>query len=201
LAVVTGLNLNRNNSRSQVRLQPRVEYVCVACVTERPPGNPRKQLRHLEYRSILSWPGSSVSGRWQPLSLPATCCVDHRVGESPPLRAVVRGEEDMDDFALTLRLDTPLMQGGPRTGEPDGSGILRGPSVRGLLHQFARALIGPYLKGDAKSTRDAELLLLGSSPSPKEQKEQPQANGKGRPTFRLHQLEREPLPLERKARP
>jgi hypothetical protein len=66
-------------------------------------------------------------------------------------------------FTVTLRIDTPLMQGGPIARECDPAFWLRGPSVRGLLHTWARALIGPFAGGDAGLTRQAELRLLGGA--------------------------------------
>jgi|CXWL01.1.fsa_nt_gi hypothetical protein len=67
----------------------------------------------------------------------------------------------MQDFTIHLRVDTPCMLGGP-SAEMDPTQVLRGPSVRGLLHTFARALIGPLLSQNPRETRDAERRLLGA---------------------------------------
>ena len=64
---------------------------------------------------------------------------------------------------MTLRLDTPLLQGGPRSGATDPVGTLRPSSVRGLMHTWVRAVFGPLLAGKAPLLRAAEGLLLGTS--------------------------------------
>ena len=69
----------------------------------------------------------------------------------------------MDGFHIFLRVDSPLLQGGPVRGQAEQYAQLRGPALRGLLHTFVRALIGPLLDQDAKRTRDAQRLLLGAA--------------------------------------
>lgn len=75
----------------------------------------------------------------------------------------------MHDFRITLRVDTPVLLGGADNRDWDESGHLRGGSVRGLLHTFARALWAPALvksgKKQVDSTRllDAERRLFGES--------------------------------------
>lgn len=79
----------------------------------------------------------------------------------------------MKDFSFSLRLDSPLLQSGALSKEIDSTRTLRGPSIRGLLHTFARAAIGPYLAGNSGDLFKAEQKLLGG------------ASGVGEATFRL----------------
>lgn len=81
----------------------------------------------------------------------------------------------MNDFTIRLRLETPMFLGGPLAGEVDRRQTLREASIRGLLHTFARALLGPLLNQDIDETRKAEMLLLGSAGG----------DGGQPPTFRL----------------
>lgn len=69
----------------------------------------------------------------------------------------------MKDFQVTVRLDTPLLQSGAEAKSIDPAKALRGPSMRGLLHTFARALIGPLVGSDPELTKRAEYLLLGAA--------------------------------------
>ena len=69
----------------------------------------------------------------------------------------------MRDFKVTLRLDTPLLLGGAVSGEPDPLHWVRGASVKGLLHTFTRALIGPAVGGSIAAVRPHEMRLLGEA--------------------------------------
>ncbi|MBK8233101.1 MAG: hypothetical protein IPK72_21595 [Candidatus Eisenbacteria bacterium] len=69
----------------------------------------------------------------------------------------------MQSFEFRLHLDAPLLLGGVQAGAVDPGGMLRGPSVRGLMRTFARAWLGPMLKFDPKATREAERRLLGAA--------------------------------------
>jgi hypothetical protein len=81
----------------------------------------------------------------------------------------------MRDFKVALRLETPLLLGGPWSGECDPVALLRGASIRGLLHTFTRALIGPYFPEKPGEVHRLESLLLGTAGG---------EDSKG-PTFRL----------------
>lgn len=70
-------------------------------------------------------------------------------------------------FSFTVVAETPVLQGGaspPWAGSSAGEKlfVVRPTAIRGLMHTFARALIGPYLGGDCAQTKKAELLLLGA---------------------------------------
>lgn len=74
----------------------------------------------------------------------------------------------MHDFRITLRVDSPLLLGGAGPWGSEPTCALRGPSVRGLLHTFARAMMGPHFIDDEgqldfERLRTAERRLLGSS--------------------------------------
>jgi len=71
----------------------------------------------------------------------------------------------MHDFSLELRLDSPLLLGGPESGEVDSSHMLSCLPVRGLFRTFTRALVGPFLDQNWSRIRDAENRLLGSPAS------------------------------------
>lgn len=73
------------------------------------------------------------------------------------------GDQTMKDTAFTLHFDSPMFLGGCDSGGLEPQGRLRGTSIRGLLHTWARALIGPFFDGDGERTRKAEQLLLGST--------------------------------------
>ncbi len=68
----------------------------------------------------------------------------------------------VNDFGITVELDSPLLLGGAFSGRIDPARIIRPASVRGLMHTFARALFGPLLGSDGRRTRDAERRLLGA---------------------------------------
>ena len=89
----------------------------------------------------------------------------------------------MKDFQITLTLQTHLLQGGPLAGELDPAHRLRGPSVRGLLHAFARALVGPLVAADPARTREAEAALLGAA----------RGDDGGSVTFRVQDVSDNPL--------
>lgn len=67
----------------------------------------------------------------------------------------------MHSFSVTLRLDTPLLQSGPESRNVDPSRVLRGPSVRGLMRTWFRAVVADLVSGDENALRMAERLLLG----------------------------------------
>jgi len=68
----------------------------------------------------------------------------------------------MNDFELTVELDSPLLLSGARSGMVDPARLIRPASVRGLVHTFARALFGPLLASNPENTRHAERKLLGA---------------------------------------
>jgi len=72
-------------------------------------------------------------------------------------------------MTVTVRLDTPLLQGGPTCllggGGANGWTLateLRESQVKGLLHTFARALFLPLLDESPQKAKHAERLLLGA---------------------------------------
>lgn len=85
----------------------------------------------------------------------------------------------MGGFSVTTRFDSPILAGGaaPRLFDPkehSGADVpratpfiadveVRGPALRGLLHTFARAIIGPLVGGSPLDTREAERRLLGAA--------------------------------------
>lgn len=69
----------------------------------------------------------------------------------------------MNDFQVTVELDSPLLLSGAQSGKKvDPAHMIRPASVRGLMHTFARALFGPLLGSAPKETRKAERRLLGA---------------------------------------
>lgn len=99
-----------------------------------------------------------LAAAWQ-VSHPASPAAEP-LPTKPPLECYPV-EANVNDFAITLRLDTPLLQSGALAKKVDPSYQLRGPSVRGLLHTWARALLGPPLKNDTEAVRKKEAELLG----------------------------------------
>jgi hypothetical protein len=73
----------------------------------------------------------------------------------------------VNDLKLSLRLDSPLVMGGA-DNRLDRVARIRGGSIRGLLHTWARALFGPLLGGDPGETARAERYLLGAAAGDKE---------------------------------
>lgn len=100
----------------------------------------------------------------------------------------------MHDFRITLRVDTPVLLGSADSSQWDDCGRLRGSSVRGLLHTFARALWAPMLvnndtgKVDASRLLEVERRLFGEAAK---ERSSP-------PTFRVRDVT--PLELLRKER-
>jgi hypothetical protein len=80
----------------------------------------------------------------------------------------------VNDLELRLRLDSPLVMGGA-DNHLDTVARVRGGSIRGLLHTWARALIGPLLGGDPGETAKAEKYLFGAAAGDKD----------AHPTFRV----------------
>lgn len=68
----------------------------------------------------------------------------------------------MSHFEIKVRLDTPLLLHGPENRNVQ-DGWLRPASVRGLIHTWARALIGPLCGADVGEMRNAERRLLGAA--------------------------------------
>jgi hypothetical protein len=63
---------------------------------------------------------------------------------------------------VTVMLDSPLLLSGSRPRQVDATGTLRGASVRGLMHTWCRALLGPETGGDWAAIQHAERCLLGA---------------------------------------
>jgi len=69
----------------------------------------------------------------------------------------------MKAIEISLHIDSPVFLHGAAVRQLEPSGRLRGASVRGLLHTWARALIGPWVDGDTVRARHAEDLLMGGA--------------------------------------
>lgn len=71
----------------------------------------------------------------------------------------------MQKIVVNLQLDSPLLMGGA-SNDLETSGVIRGPSLRGLLHSFGRAFLG-YMCGSStdqlKLVRILEETLLGAA--------------------------------------
>ena len=72
-------------------------------------------------------------------------------------------------MTITIRTDTPLLQGGAVHLLEQGAGKgwkletrLRESQIKGLLHTFARALFLPLFGGNVQMAKHAERLLLGA---------------------------------------
>jgi hypothetical protein len=72
-------------------------------------------------------------------------------------------------MTVKVRMDTPLLQGGPIQLLEEGAGKgwkletrLRESQIKGLLHTFARALFLPLFGGNMQMAKHAERLLLGA---------------------------------------
>lgn len=78
-------------------------------------------------------------------------------------------EVDMNDFTVTVRVDTPVLEGGPpdpfkkvQKRALDLLFVARPPALRGLMHTFARAIFAPILDNEDGELLKAERSLLGA---------------------------------------
>lgn len=96
----------------------------------------------------------------------------------------------MNNVFLEVRLDTPLLQGGAKSGTVDPLGHLRAESLRGLLHTWARAIIAPLVRqNNTQRIREAEQHLFGYAANDTEESEDDEAQrSSGFATFRLHDV-------------
>ncbi len=99
----------------------------------------------------------------------------------------MEGDSLMKAIEISLQIDSPVFLHGAAVRQLEPSGQLRGASIRGLLHTWARALIGPCVDGDPARTRHAEELLMGGAGTATLRVTSDSGGG------RLRTLKREPL--------
>lgn len=100
----------------------------------------------------------------------------------------------MKNFFITVRLDTPLLQGGSKSGMTDPLGILRAESIRGLMHTWSRAIIAPLVgQQNIDILKKAEHNLFGYAAGERDDPDSincPRSSGFA--TFRMHDLTQKP---------
>jgi len=105
-------------------------------------------------------------------------------------RHATRGGCSVISFSIIIRFDTPLFQGGPESQKPDPLGLLRGESLRGLMHTWARAIIAPLVgEGNIEAVKKAEQALFGYAAGERDEEvAPPDPRDFGFATFRMHDI-------------